>query len=94
MKVKEGFLLKKVMEDYYVLPVTGAASQSANMIRLNGAGAFLWECLEQSCTIEELTNALVECYEVTEQQAAASAARFVSSLEAADLLDTSTQEVS
>ena len=43
IKIKEGFLLRKVAGDHVVVPVGEAGKVFHGMIRLNDTGAFLWE---------------------------------------------------
>lgn len=63
MKVKEGFILRKLGNEYMVVAV-GEASKSFNgMIRMNEAGAFLWDELKQGITREELIQKMMEHYE-------------------------------
>ena len=42
IKIKEGFLLRKVAGDHVVVPVGEAGKVFHGMIRLNDTGAFLW----------------------------------------------------
>ena len=64
MKIKKGFMLRNVANNYIVVPV-GAASKSFNgMITLNETSAFLWNNLLESKTKEELINLLINEYDV------------------------------
>lgn len=81
MKVKEGYVLKKVLDDYVAVPFGKAAVDFDGMITMNGTGAFLWEQLQQEVTEKDLTKALLEKYEVTEEHAAASVRDFLKKLE-------------
>ena len=64
MKVKEGYIIKKLGGGYVVVTV-GQASQDFNgMIRLNPAGAFLWGLLEKGPMDEEtMVKAMLERYD-------------------------------
>ena len=63
MKVKSGFILRKVGKQY-VVAATGEASKNFNgMIRLNATGAFLWEALEKGSTEDELVQKLLDRFE-------------------------------
>lgn len=86
MRIKKGFLLRKVLEDYVVVPVGAGSLDFDGMVTLNETGAFLWEALAEEKTEEELVEALTEQYEVTREQAQASTARFVRKLQEADFL--------
>ena len=88
MKIKEGFLLRKVSDTYVVVAV-GAASQAFNgMITLNETGAFLWEALEKGCAEKkELTDKLLAEYDVDRALAEKDVQAFVTRLSEAKLLE-------
>lgn len=52
IKIKEGFLLRKVAGDHVVVPVGEAGKVFHGMIRLNDTGAFLWEQCRKETTKE------------------------------------------
>lgn len=86
MKLKEGFILRKVGKQY-VVAVTGEASRSFNgMMRLDESAAFAFEQLRSGCTREELIRALVARYNADEAQTAADVERFLATLKEADAL--------
>lgn len=58
IKIKEGFLLRKVAGDHVVVPVGEAGKVFHGMIRLNDTGAFLWEQCRKETTKEQV---LREC---------------------------------
>ena len=60
MKIKEGFILRKVGIQF-VVAATGKASEHFNgMMRLNESGAFAFRLMQQGITEEELTIRLME----------------------------------
>lgn len=86
MKIKDGFMLRKVGGQYVVVAL-GEASRSFNgIIRLNDAGRLLWEALGAEKTEQQLCEALLAEYDVTPQQAQADVAEFVQTLKKAALL--------
>lgn len=80
MKIKNGFLLRQVAGQNVVLPAGDTLDLNV-MITLNETGAFLWEHLQQETTEEELVQALLGEYEVSEAVAASAVAAFVKKLE-------------
>lgn len=86
MKIKDGFVLRKVCEEFVVVAVGRQTLDFKGIIRLNDTGAFLWEQLQKECTSEELAAALAAEYAVDEATARADADEFIQSLRAADLL--------
>ena len=64
MRIKEGFIIKKLGQGYVVVTVGQASKEFNGMIRLNPAGAFLWESIQNgSDTKDKLIKAMLERYE-------------------------------
>lgn len=81
MKIKEGFMLRNVADNYVVVPMGKEAANFNGMITLNETGAFMWKCLEKGCTKEELVAKVLEEYEAEEEQVIQSVERFVKEIE-------------
>ena len=87
MKIRNGFMLRKVGGQNVVVAV-GAASRDFNgIIKLNETGAFLWELLKSERTPEELTEALLAEYAIDRETASADVEAFAERLSRAELLD-------
>lgn len=86
MKIKEGFILRKVGKQY-VVAATGEASKFFNgMIRLNDVGARMFELLQADATAEILVSAMIAEYGADEATAKADIELFLSKLEEAGAL--------
>ena len=86
MRVKNGFILRKVGRQY-VVAATGEASRNFNgMIRLNDEAAFAFGLLQGGTTEDTLVAALVEKYGGTEADVRADVANFLAKLKEADAL--------
>lgn len=86
MKVKNGFILRKVGKQF-VVAATGEASKNFNgMIRLNDEAAFAFGQLQGGITQEELVAALVEKYGGNEAEVREDVANFLDKLKEADAL--------
>ena len=86
MKVKDGFILRKVGKQY-VVAATGEASKNFNgMIRLNDEAAFAFGLLQSGITEEALVAGLVEKYGGNEAEVRADVVNFLSKLKEADAL--------
>jgi hypothetical protein len=79
MKLKDGYVLRKVADHYIALP-SGDDLDLNLMITLNDTGAFLWGKLDRSVEEIELVEALLEEYEVDRPTAEASVRRFIDTL--------------
>lgn len=86
MKVKSGFILRKVGTQY-VAAATGEASKNFNgMIRLNEEAAYAFGLLQEGITEDGLVTALVEKYGGEESETRTDVASFLNKLKEADAL--------
>ena len=53
MRIKENFILQKIVDEYLVVPIAEEADRLHGVIRLNETGAILWNCLEKGVTSKE-----------------------------------------
>ena len=77
MKIKEGFLIRKVGEQAVVVSVGDATNIFNGMIRLNATGELLWNRIIDR---EELVDALVSEYEVGREKAGEDVDKFIAIL--------------
>ena len=81
MKIKEGFILKEIAGSYVVVPVGDDLVDFTLMITTNETGAFLWNCLSEDRSEQELVDMLKAEYEgADDAQLAADVAEFVALL--------------
>lgn len=69
MKIKEGFILRKIAGDDVVIPIGENIANFNGAITLNETAASLWKCLESGSTREELMLNLCKEYDVPEEKA-------------------------
>lgn len=87
MKIKNGFMLRRVGGRSVVVAVGEASRDFNGIIKLNETGAFLWELLKTERSADELTEALLAEYDTDRETAAADVAAFAEKLSRAELLD-------
>ncbi len=87
MKIKEGFLVKKIAGDYLVVPTGDNIVDFAVAVSLNETGAFLWEQLKEDKTLEELAESLVLQYEIDKSTAEIDALDYVNLLKSHDFIE-------
>ena len=64
MKIKEGYIIKKLGAGYVVVTVGEASKDFNGLIRLNSIGAFLWKSIQDGAdTKEKLVQTMVESFE-------------------------------
>lgn len=70
LKIKRGFILRKLGEESMAVAI-GEASKSFNgMIRLNDTGVIYWKELEKGTTAEKLTARTLEEFEGVDEETA------------------------
>ena len=80
MKIKEGFILRKVPGMNLVMP-TGKNVKSFNgSLMLNDTGAFIYERLQKGATPDETAKALTQEYDVTLDTASTDVKNIIGSL--------------
>lgn len=77
MKLKDGFVLREIAGSFMVVPVGKRTQEVPGVIALTESGALLWKKLEEGADEKDLVAALLDEYEVSEEQAAVDAAAFV-----------------
>lgn len=69
MKIKEGFVLRDVMDEYIVMPSGAQMKEFEGVIVLNEPSAFLFKKMQSQVTGQELVEALLAEYNVEEDTA-------------------------
>lgn len=70
MKAKKGFLLRRLGDEYMVVPVGEASKNFNGMIRMNETGAFYWKELEKGISEEDLVQKTLERFEDLDEETA------------------------
>lgn len=87
MKIKEGFMLKQVCDEYMIVPVGAASVDFKSVIRLNETGAFLWKLLENGAEKADMLKDILDEYDVSEEIASTDIDAFIIKLTQAGILD-------
>ena len=69
MKAKNGFVLRKVVDEQILMPVGDNIGQFNGTVLMNDVSAFVWEMLQEPVTKEELLQAVLSEFEVDEETA-------------------------
>lgn len=73
-------MLRDVADTLVIVPVGEATTNFPGMITVNSTGAYLWDLLEKPQTVQTLTQALMDRYEVDEALALADVKAFAERL--------------
>jgi hypothetical protein len=70
LKIKSGYILREIADTYIVVPVGERVISFKGMMTLNRSGAYIWECLKNEITYENLLQKILDKYEVSKEIAA------------------------
>lgn len=87
MKLKEGFVFRKIAGDNVVVPIGQQIKEFNGLIKLNESGAFLWNILKEGSSKEELVDKLLEEYEIDRDFAENDVEKFINILKERDMLE-------
>lgn len=87
MKIKDGFMLREMAGSWIVVAVGDMSKEFHGMITLNGVGSFIWKLLANDTTKEHILSAMLEKYDVTEQQASSDLNSFIDKVRGAGILE-------
>lgn len=87
MLLKKGFMLKKILDDYMVVPTGDNIVDFAVAVSLNETGAFLWKQLESEKSHEDLVLALSSEYGVLPEDVDGDVSEFVKLLKTHNFLE-------
>ena len=79
LEINGEYEVKDIGSVHMLVPLGETAERIRAAVRLNGAGAFLWKTLaeKQPCTEADLTDALLQEYDVSKKTAAGDVKNFV-----------------
>lgn len=88
MKIKKGFSLRKVSNQYVVVPLEEATNHFKGIIHLNETSAFLWQSLEKGMSnTVELIEAFMKEYNIDEMTASNDVDNFLKVLMDANVIE-------
>ena len=80
MKISSLFVLRKIADENVVIPIGNESDRLHGILRLNEAGAFLWDLLQSEQTEQSLLAAMTEQFQVDEETAKADLDVFLADL--------------
>lgn len=87
MKLNPSFVLRKMLDDYIVVPTGEKLVNFDAMITLNETAGFLWQHLQKGATVEQLTGELCAEYDVNPEEAKRDVLDFVAELQKIKVLE-------
>lgn len=88
MKTRNGFMLRRLGDEYVVVALGNAAENFSGIIRLNEPGSLLWEKLSKGIEDkDELVDLLLSTYDVDRDDAQKDVDEFLAKLNHSRLLE-------
>lgn len=87
MKIKDGFMLREIVDNWVVVPLGERVVEFNGIMTLSETGAFLWKGIEEGKDTNELVDSMTAEYEVDKETALADTLEFISAIEKNGLLE-------
>lgn len=80
MKIKKGFVKRKVANMYLVV-CTNEAEEKANfMIELNDTASYIWDLVEKGYSVEKIISTVAKEYDIDEEKASGSVNKLIAQM--------------
>lgn len=86
MQIKKELIKREIAGDVILVPVGKTALDNNGLFMLNELGGFLWDLLPESDSVEDLTAAVLQSYDVDEVTAKADIEEFLETLRKMDVI--------
>ena len=87
MKIKDGFVIRKIAGELVIVPVGPRVVELNGIISLNATGELLWKVLQEDVDLQTLINALTAEFNVDEATAKEDIDDFIAKLSERNLLE-------
>ncbi|NBJ14682.1 MAG: PqqD family protein [Dehalobacter sp. 4CP] len=87
MKIKEGYLVRKIADCYIVVPVGERVIEFKGIMTLNDTGNFIWRGLTEDISYNQLLASILDEYEIDEVTAKADLDDFIQSARESGVLE-------
>ena len=87
MKIKSGFVTRRIGDKIVGIAVGKRTAEFNGMITINETGEYIWKCLEIETTTEQIVSKLMKEYSIDETTALSAVNSFVNKLKEYNLLD-------
>lgn len=87
MKIKEGYMMRKVAGNCVVVPMGDEVTNFNGMINLNETGEVIFENLQKGCTKEELVEAMLKEFDAPREVIERDVDMFIEKLEKVGILE-------
>lgn len=87
MEIKKKLIKREIAGDAFLVPLGKEIYDSNGLFFLSGIGEFIWDRLEQAQSREEILSAILEEYDVQEEDARKDLDAFFDKLKSFEIID-------
>lgn len=87
MKIKEGFVTRKIADTIVAVPTGELVNEFQGMINLTNSAKFVWDLLQENTTIDEITNKLSKKYNIDINKAQSDVEIFINKLRKYNIIE-------
>lgn len=87
MRIKNGFMLRKLAGQSVVVPLGARVVEFNGIMTLSESGALLWQKLQDGATEDELVQEILSNYNIDENTARTDVKAFIESMSARNILE-------
>lgn len=86
MKIKKELIKREIAGDTILVPVGKTVYDSNGLFVLNELGSFIWDLLPEAESEDAICKAILDAYEVSEEEAAKDLAEFMGKLKELNII--------
>ncbi len=86
-RCRDNLVTREIVGETIIVPVSGVLADLQKVYSLNATGAFVWECLDGSTSLQGICEALSARFEVGSKDAWTDLVELVADLARADLVE-------
>lgn len=87
MKIKDGFMLREIVDTWVVIPLGERVVEFNGIMTLSETGALLWKEIEEGKDVNSLVDSIIAEYDIDKEAALADTLEFISTIEKNGLLE-------
>lgn len=87
MKIKDGFVVRKIADQSVVIALGSATKDFNGIIRLNETGRIIWDMLSEGKQCDDIVKAITERYDIDSETAEKDVEAFINKLQGANILE-------
>lgn len=87
MRRKNNYIVRNFAGDNVLVPVGSEVGKQRGMILFNNTGLYIWECLAQECTLDELVTAVANKFEIQIESSQKDVEQFISDISNLGLIE-------